>query len=276
MDPMTVLFGALLLSRARSGGAAPHPGPAPAPNPIKPPPFPNGIPDQPDHPSAGMLKAVEIWRMQGAVTPSADTTPAELVSQAQLQFPHGWGPLRQSDVTAIDVQKAVSLLGVWQKGRILFDGPMSPNDRRAYVMTEHPRHTTRPVGPAPAPGPGPAPTPPAPVPPAPGPAPGPAPAPEPLPPAPDPGDHPGPTPTPATHKITTVRPREGLANIAIRLLGHEGNTAWPELRAVNIPHDADGRARSKIATEQGGIHPILQPGQHLWVPDNWDVDPGLL
>jgi len=218
-----------------------------------------------------MLKAVEVWRVN---------TPMP-VDEARSGFPHNWEPVPQSQVTPAETQHAIFLLGQWQDGKVQFEGPDPATGKmRAFRMTQHPPHVfappaphqspASPVGPAPAPSGGPPPFVPGIPPDVPHPA-----VPVPLPPAPDPGPPPAP-PSPSTHKFTTVRSGEGLANVAKRLLGHGHDDAWPELRAMNIPQSADGKHRSKIEADKGGISPHLNPGDRLWVPDNWDVDDGLL
>lgn len=274
MDPMLILLGAKLLfgnkgASSSSSPIGPTPGPTPGPAPA-PVPFPSNIPDNVQPVAPHMKKAIEVWMIDPRATLQLPAVVGDdvVVDTLQSTFPRGWRPVQS--VTAAERARAIALLGVWVKGRVLFDGPKTTSDRRAFIMTQHPSTA---LGPSPAPTPAPAPMPPGfdPI----SHAPAPAPTPAPVPPAPEPPPAPD-KPTLSTHKITTVRRGEGLANIAIRLLGPDGNHAWPELRADNIPKDADGRARRKAADDKGGISPMLQPGQRLFVPGNWDVDPALL
>jgi len=277
MDPLLILLGAKLLfgNKGASSSSSSPIGPSPAPSPVGPAPvpvpFPNQIPDNVQPVAPHMLKAIEVWMIDPRSTLQLPAVVGDdvVVDTLQSTFPRGWRPVPQ--VTANEITRAKALLGVWVKGRVLFDGPKTTADRRAFVMTQHPAHGATP-SPTPAPvhppgfdpishGPQNQTTP--------------APAPAPVPPAPEPPPAPD-KPNLGTHKVTTVRRGEGLANIAIRLLGPDGNHAWPELRADNIPKDADGRTRRKAPDDKGGISPMLQPGQRLFVPANWDVDPTLL
>ena len=61
--------------------------------------------------------------------------------------------------------------------------------------------------------------------------------------------------------------------IAKRLIGDASR--WPELRDRNVPIDADGRKRAVDSAAKGGIKPILQPNQKLFVPESWNVAPGI-
>jgi len=77
---------------------------------------------------------------------------------------------------------------------------------------------------------------------------------------------PGPVgPVPGTGvRITIVQAGDGFSRIAQRL----GNTSlMTRLRDANVPQSADGKRRTKadMATK-GGILPILQPGDRLFVP----------
>lgn len=96
---------------------------------------------------------------------------------------------------------------------------------------------------------------------------------------------PGPSPTPpspaapapqaptAKPRVVQVLPGDGFTRITSRL--GQPQSRWPELRNRNIPRDADGRARSKDTDAKGGIKPILQPGNLLFVPEAWPVAPGV-
>lgn len=64
------------------------------------------------------------------------------------------------------------------------------------------------------------------------------------------------------------------SRITSHLLGKGQENRWPELVKVNIPKDADGRNRSKDTTTKnriGALKPGLQPGQKLFIPDNWTL-----
>jgi hypothetical protein len=83
---------------------------------------------------------------------------------------------------------------------------------------------------------------------------------------------PNPT-TPANVRVTVVQKGDGFATITKRLLGSDSR--WTELRDANVPNDADGRSRQKDTTANGGIKPILQPGQKLFVPASWPSLPSV-
>lgn len=91
-----------------------------------------------------------------------------------------------------------------------------------------------------------------------------APVPAPVVPPPSPGSPP---------RVVIVNKGEGFYQIAKRL-GVDPNR-WPELRDRNVPIDADGRGRAKDTTAKGGIKPILQPGNKLFVPEQWPQMPGI-
>ncbi len=84
-----------------------------------------------------------------------------------------------------------------------------------------------------------------------------------------PGQVPGVTP-----KVTIVKSGDGFSMIAKRLIGDASR--WPELRDRNVPMDADGRKRAVDTAAKGGIKPILQPNQKLFVPESWNVAPGIV
>lgn len=96
---------------------------------------------------------------------------------------------------------------------------------------------------------------------------------------------PGPSPTPPSPaapapQAPTSKPRvvqvlsgDGFIKITRRL--EQPDARWPELRNRNVPVDADGRKRAKDTDKAGGIKPALQPGNLLFVPENWPVAPGV-
>lgn len=75
-------------------------------------------------------------------------------------------------------------------------------------------------------------------------------------------------------KVTIVKSGDGFSMIAKRLIGDASR--WPELRDRNVPVDADGRKRAVDSAAKGGIKPILQPNQKLFVPESWNVAPGIV
>lgn len=75
-------------------------------------------------------------------------------------------------------------------------------------------------------------------------------------------------------RVTVVQSGDGFTRITQRLLGAQ--TRWKELRDANVPHDADGRSRKTDTDAKGGISPMLQPGQKLFVPASWPVAPGVV
>ncbi len=77
-------------------------------------------------------------------------------------------------------------------------------------------------------------------------------------------------------RVTVVQPNDGFIKITRRLLGAGSDAHWTELRNANLPHDADGRSRKKDTDAKGGIAPMLQPGQKLFVPAAWPVAPGVV
>ncbi len=99
----------------------------------------------------------------------------------------------------------------------------------------------------------------------------PKPKPDPLPPTPS-----NPKPVVLTPKrtVTVSSKLNSEAAITAHLLGKSQGNRWPELVKVNIPKDADGRNRSrdtKTKNRIGGLSPGLQPGQKLFIPDNWTL-----
>lgn len=92
---------------------------------------------------------------------------------------------------------------------------------------------------------------------------------------------PAPTPEPVTHRTVTVKSGDSESAIAKRLTGNAN--LWRDLVAINIPKDADGRTRSKVSAVDVAngtnpnrlfaLKPGLQPGQNLFVPDDWKLKP---
>jgi len=80
-------------------------------------------------------------------------------------------------------------------------------------------------------------------------------------------------------RTVTVLKGDSESRIAKRLIGDTGSR-WNELVTVNVPRDAEGRKREKItranlgkdnANRLGALRPGLQPGQKLFIPDNWKL-----
>jgi hypothetical protein len=269
MDPAALLIG-FLLGKSRTNqtrtpdGLLPGPGPSPvpppgpgpapgpAPAPVPPPgpapapaPFPNEVPDVVKPAAPGMLRAVEIWRPRpDAAQASANVVGDAAVDFLKSQFPRGWHAPNGA-VTAAERARAVALLGQWVNGRVIFEGPETLQGIRAFVMTQHPRT----VAPSPAPAPAP-------------------PAPSPVVP---------PAPTPSGLQETTVRPREGLAQVAKRLGQPENAKSAGAMRRVNVPVSADGKARKSALLAAGGLDPVINPGDRLFVPPEFGIiDPARL
>lgn len=287
IDPVTTLALGWMFGRrlglVQSPGQSPPPGvlpPPPAASPATPAavPFPSGLAS--GEPRPGFRKAVEVWRLRQSSLPSnlGPVVGAEdaVVAMREREFPRGWESVPQSAVTRNEMARAVSLLNEWKKGNVRFEGARTLQGRRAFVMTEHPRPATVPAASPAAPPAGP-------TVPASFPSPPPAAPPAAKPPAPVPAPPPPPPGVPAT-QTTAVRPGEGLINIVRRLLGTKTqDNRWIELRAANVPNDADGRPRQRIALTadhpdaKGGILPKLAPGQRLFVPPHWGpIDPARL
>jgi hypothetical protein len=281
--------------------AAPPPAVAPPATVPAPPvaqvPFPVEVPPQPAPASPGFRKAVEVFRINPQQPMTFDAAAlsdeAALVRALEQRFPVGW---RASIPTpASEVERAKALLGQWVNGRVIFEGPLSIAARRAFKMTQHATAAAPAPTPAP-PAPPPMPVAPAPAPPVAVPVPVPVAVPQPvpvdLPPmviTPGPGvaaAPPGPAVVvPAVHVepaapaqlVTTVRKGEGLANVCKRLGQPATGKCAQELRAVNLPASADGKQRRSIALADGGISPVLQPGDRLFVPPAWGpIDPAVL
>ena len=100
-----------------------------------------------------------------------------------------------------------------------------------------------------------------------------------LPPEPEPE----PAPKPVTHRTVEVTSKlNSESAITKNLLGKSDR--FGELVAINIPKDADGRTRQKVTLQLiaekginpnrlGGLYPGLQPGQKLFIPDDWPLNP---
>lgn len=284
-------------------GATPAPAPAPAQQPAAPaqlpssaPSFPAQVPVPPspstDAP-AGFKRAIEVWQVNPAIAQQAGPAlsglgvGAEAVTIQMLEtgFPKGWQGMKSA--TAEEAANAKRLLSQWKDGNVLFLGPATLKDRRGYRMTKHPIAAT----------PG-APTPPAPF-------PKPQVAPAPMPGAPKPvATQPGPVPgttvttmsdgskvttipeitiTPGPDvgpQVTTVRKGEGLANIAKRLGWPANGASATAIQKANVPQGPDAQWSATALTKGGlakkGRAGGLQPGDRLFVPPSWTVDPGAL
>lgn len=71
--------------------------------------------------------------------------------------------------------------------------------------------------------------------------------------------------------VVVVHPGEGLSQIAVRLLGQsQGLARWKELRARNVPVDANGKTHKVDSSGNIG----QQPGDRLFVPESWPIAPG--
>lgn len=106
-------------------------------------------------------------------------------------------------------------------------------------------------------------------------------------PGPSPSPGPSPAPAPASHRVYTVVKNDSESAIAKKLAGSSSHMS--DLVALNIPKDADGRARQKVTASLiaqkastsnpinpnrlGGLYPGLQPGQNLFIPDDWKTKP---
>lgn len=284
IDPVTTLalgwmFGRKLGLLGPTQSPAPGAPPPPARAPTTPAsvPFPAGV--AATEPRPGFRKAVEVWRITPGSLPGGTLVGADdaAVAVREREFPRGWSAVPQSLVTQAEMARAVQLLASWKKGRVIFEGARSAAGRRAFVMTEHPKPTTPVRPPTPPVGPPAGPTVPASFPTTAAPPP---PAPRPVPPP----SLPPPAPSPNEPRVMTVRSGEGLINMVRRAFGdRQHDLAWLDLRNANIPNDADGRPRRKIALTdphpdaKGGILPKLQPGQRLFVPPEWPpIDPANL
>lgn len=291
---------AVVFPPAGGGGAPPAPAPAPAPaqQPAAPAQLPPGTPVFPsqvvvppqqgaDAP-AGFKRAIEVWQVnpmiaqQAAPALSGLGVGAEAVTIQMLEsgFPKGWqGKKSATDEEAANAKR---LLSQWKDGNVLFLGPATLKDRRAYRMTKHPIAATPGALTQPAPF-----TPP-PVAPA---------VPAQQAPAAPPGvtvttqpdgsklfTIPEVTVTPGPDnsgpQVTTVRKGEGLANIAKRLGFPANGASATAIQKANVPNGPDAQWTA-IALAKGGLQKKgraggLQPGDRLFLPSNWTADPGAL
>ena len=298
---------AVVFPPASPPAPAPAPAPAPVPQQQQPaappqlPAFPSQVPVPPATPQneapAGFKRAIEVWQVnpqiaaQAAPALSGLGVGAEAVTIQMLEagFPKGWQG--KTSATAEEAANAKQLLSQWKDGGVLFMGPATLKDRRAYRMTKHPIAAT----------PG-APTPPAPFP---TPQVQPAQPAAPAAPAAPPGSTvvtkpdgstittrpdgskvvtipevtitPGPDAGPA---VTTVRKGEGLANIAKRLGFPATGASATAIQKANVPQGPDATwvatALAKGGLSKKGRAGGLQPGDRLFVPPNWAVDPSAL
>jgi hypothetical protein len=96
-------------------------------------------------------------------------------------------------------------------------------------------------------------------------------SPGPPPAAPPPVVSPSPGPVAPTAGLRTVLvpPGAGLAQVARSLGRPETAQSAAELRAVNVPFSADGKARRSVDLKSGGLDPALDRGDRLFVPASW-------
>jgi len=240
-------------------------------------PFPSGV-TPPNgaqtKPPAGYVKAVEVWQINpqiaaqaGPVLQASQVVGAEPVTVQMLesQFPNGW--VGKKSATAEEAATARTLLKQWKDGGVLFQGPSTLADRRAYRMVKHP------AGPAPSssapssssPGPTiPATTTPS--------------MPRQVDPVPPPPAPPAPPP-PGDSLVTAVRRGEGLAQVAKRLGQPETMASAIVLQRTNVP-GPDGWYKATDLSKGGlaktGRKGGLQPGDRLFVPSTWSPNPGAL
>ncbi len=97
-----------------------------------------------------------------------------------------------------------------------------------------------------------------------------------------PEPEPTPVPKPVTHrKVQVTSKYNSESSLTKYLLGKADR--WRELVAINVPTDADGKSRQVVTAalikskgvnpnRLGGLHPGLQPGQHLYIPDDWKLN----
>jgi hypothetical protein len=232
---------------------------------------------------AGFKRAIEVWQVNPSIVAQAKPVLSGLgvgaeaitIQLMETEFPKGW--VGKKSATAEEAANAKRLLSQWKDGGTLFLGPATLADRRAYRMTKHPIAAAPGQPAAPAPFQPPQVTNPQPAPPA-------AqqhPAPGSVVTIPEVTITPGPpgTATPAG-LVTTVRKGEGLANIAKRL-GFPANAASATaIQKANVPQGPDAQWTATALTKGGlakkGRAGGLQPGDRLFVPTAWAVDPGAL
>lgn len=299
---LSKLFGAAGSGAAKSPAVVfTPPGGAPAPAPTQQPSAPAQLPSFPTHvtPPAsdqtqaptGFKRAIEVWQVQPQIASQAAPlltgigvgAEAITIQMMETGFPKGWQGMKSA--TAEEASTAKTLLSQWKDGAVLFQGPATLKDRRAYRMTKHPIGTTpgTPTRPAPFPRPQVAPA-------APATQPGATTAPGPVPGTtvttmPDgskvttipeititPGADAGPV-------ITTVRKGEGLANVAKRLGWPATGASATAIQQANLP-GPDGwytaQSLNKGGLKKAGRGGGLQPGDRLFVPPSWAVDPSVL
>jgi hypothetical protein len=261
-------------------GVAPSPGTEPAPPPPPGPPPSSAqlpaLPNAPTFPSqvtpptepqrqapAGFKRSIEVWQVDPKIATQAGPAlsgfgvGAEAVTIQLLEsgFPKGW--IGKRSATPEEAANAKRLLSQWKDGGVLFLGPATLTGRRAYRMTKHP---IAPGSPSPS-----------------------------VPSA--PAFVPGSTVTipevtitpggaPAGPYVTTVRRGEGLATIAKRL-GMPANAASATaIQKANVPQGPDAlwtaTALAKGGLQKKGRAGGLQPGDRLFLPANWAVDPSAL
>lgn len=238
-------------------------------------------------PPAGFKRAIEVWQVNPSIVSQAAPALSGLgvgaeaitIQLLESQFPKGWVGMKSA--TAEEAANAKRLLAQWKDGGTIFLGPATLAGRRAYRMTKHPM-ATQPGTPTPS-----APFPPPQV--APAAPPSPAPSSQPAAPQTQPASQPGSvvvvpevtvTPGPdAGPVITTVRRGEGLANVAKRLGFPATAQSAVAIQKANLP-GPDGlytaQALAKGGLKKKGRAGGLQPGDRLFVPPNWAVDPGAL
>lgn len=87
---------------------------------------------------------------------------------------------------------------------------------------------------------------------------------------------------PVTHRTIEVTSKLNSESAITRFLLGKADR-FKELVAINIPKDADGRSRQRVTPQLiaekninpnrlGGLFPGLQPGQKLFIPDDWKLN----
>ena len=264
----------------------PAPGPS-RPLPAQPaqPSFPSQVTPPPTAQTqapAGFKRAIEVWQVNPSIASQAAPVLSGLgvgaeavtIQIMETQFPKGWVGRKERDGRRSG-HRADTAETVERRGRAVH-GAGNAFGRRAYRMTKHPIAAT--TGPTTAPAPFPAPQ-----------VTNPQPAAPPAPPAAQ--QHPAPgsvttipevTITPGSQAgpvITTVRKGEGLANVAKRLGFPATGASATTIQKANLP-GPDGwytaQDLAKGGLKKKGRAGGLQPGDRLFVPPNWAVDPGAL
>lgn len=273
-------------AQAPAPSSAPSsPAPSTAPEPAAPA-FPAEVVVPPPAAPKTFKKAVEVWQVRPelqalkgspfVVGLVGDVNDATALAALEKNFPSGWKPATK--VTEAERNMAVALLGKWQDGNVLFLGPGTIAGRRAFRMTKHPGDAVAPTPQAPGEPVQPQAAAPAPV--APPVAP---PAASPALPAAAPPPFVATPPAGNVRQETTVRAKEGLAQVGKRLGRAESQQTATELRAANLPTGPGGVAYTKINLSEGGLRQSkrktggLQPGDPLFVPTSWGfIDPSKL